>query len=93
MIPIRVIFWSDREPASNAELDLLAQFRDEIERAILARGSNDAEMIRSPGGQAFFLTNIPKPMIGRIMARWVFLDDETALVTGVRSGEAYEEPD
>jgi len=89
MIPRRVLFWSDRQQISEGERDLLAAYRDDIEREILKRGSDDAE---SPApGQ--FLTNLPRPIIGRVMARWVFLNDEEALVTGVRAGDsAFETP-
>lgn len=89
MIPKRVLFWSDQQQVSEVERDLLAQFRDDIEREILKHGSDNAE---SPApGQ--FLTNLPRPIIGRVMARWVFLNDEEALVTGVRTGDsAYETP-
>jgi hypothetical protein len=83
MIPKRVLFWSDQQQVSESERDLLSQYRDDIEREILEYGSDDAE---SPApGQ--FLTNLPRPIIGRVMARWVFLNDEEALVTGIRTGE------
>lgn len=93
MIPKRVLFWSDQRPVSEAERELLAQFRGEIEEEILRGGSSDAETIPTKGGEVAFLTNIPKPIIGRVMARWVFLNDEDALVTGIRTGEAFEEPE
>lgn len=93
MIPKRVFFWSDKEQASDAERDLLAQYRDEIEDAILQHGSDDADTIPTKGGETAFLTNIPKPIIGRVMARWVFLNADDALVTGVRTGDAFEVPD
>lgn len=92
MIPRRVTFWSDQQEVSAAERDLLSQFRHEIEAAILKHGSGDAETQPMKGGGVAFLTTIPKPIIGRIMASWVFLDDENAFVTGVRTGEAYETP-
>lgn len=93
MIPKRVLFWSDQQQASDAERDVLAQFRSEIEDKILEDGSDDAETVRMASGETGFLTTIPKPMIGRVMARWVFLNDEEALVTGVRTGDDFEVPD
>lgn len=93
MIPKRVIFLCDKQEAPEIDRDLLAQFRDEIEHEILRSGSDDAETIPLGAGLGVaLLTNLPKPKIGRVMARWILLSDEEALVTGLRTGEAFEAP-
>lgn len=94
MIPQRVIFLSDVQDAPEIDQELLAEFRSEIEKKILRYGSDDAESIPLPDGLGMgFLTTLPRPKIGRVMARWAFENDEVALVTGLRAGDAsYEEP-
>jgi len=88
----RVIFLSDTDEAPDIDRDLLGQYRDEIERKILEDDEGDAEQVGIVRGSGLFLTSIPRPKIGRVLARWVKLSDEEALVTGVRSGQAYEAP-
>lgn len=95
MTPKRVIFLSDSDDAPAIDRDLLEQYREVIERKILRDGTDDAETVSLPGALGVgFLTNLPRPKIGRVMARWILINDEDALVTGIRSGgQSFEVPE
>ena len=84
MIPKRVTF----ELVDLQDADLLTQFEAEIREHLLKFGDSDAESFPMGFGLTAFLTSIPKPVIGRIMARWFFNDSEDAIVTGLRTGDA-----
>lgn len=84
MIPKRVTF----ELVDLEDANLLTEFGAAIREHILLHGDEDAESFPIGYGLTAFLTSIPKPVIGRIMARWFFRDSDEAIVTGLRTGDA-----